>query len=269
MCIILTKPKGIKSPSWDSVVTSCDRNPDGFAVAWYKDGMECPTIKRTLDKKEFLEYMKPITEDDNISWIMHARIKSVGPITLDNCHCWRDESTGLIFCHNGTLSIQAHGGMTDSETFFRNLYIPAVNGGGNGAHVVEAIIGSSKFAFMKKDGSIVTYGNYVTDKDYPGVQFSNSTYKHIPAAKSTSKYSYGGYDYKGYKYNTAWNGSAYGYLDYGYNYGYADDDADEDWYWSKHSKDYAGTEPAKTTVANTGDLLLAHHGWHFFRANKQ
>lgn len=258
MCIILTKPKGIKSPSWDSVVTSCDRNPDGFSVAWYKDGMECPTIKRTLDKKEFLEYMKPITEDDNISWILHARIKSVGPITLDNCHCWRDESTGLIFCHNGTLSITAHGGMTDSETFFRNLYIPAVNGGGNGAHVVEAIIGSSKFAFMKKDGSIVTYGKYVTDKDYPGVQFSNSTYKPIPATKSTGKYSYGGYSYTNYNYNTAWNNSSY---DYDYD--------EEDWYCNtKYGKDYESVEPAKTIVSNTSGLLLAHHGWHFFRANK-
>lgn len=258
MCIILTKPKGIKSPSWDSVVTSCDRNPDGFSVAWYKDGMECPTIKRTLNKKEFLEYMKPITEDDNISWILHARIKSVGPITLDNCHCWRDESTGLIFCHNGTLSIKAHGGMTDSETFFRNLYIPAINGGGDGAHVVEAIIGSSKFAFMKKDGSIVTYGSYVTDKDYPGVQFSNSTYKPIPATKSTSKYSYGGYSYtSSYNYNSAWNGCS----DYDYD--------DEDWYrHTKYGKDCESVEPAKTTVSSMSGLLLAHHGWHFFRANK-
>lgn len=258
MCIILTKPKGIKSPSWDSVVTSCDRNPDGFSVAWYKDGMECPTIKRTLNKKEFLEYMKPITEDDNISWILHARIKSVGPITLDNCHCWRDESTGLIFCHNGTLSIKAHGGMTDSETFFRNLYIPAINGGGDGAHVVEAIIGSSKFAFMKKDGSIVTYGNYVTDKEFPGVQFSNSTYKPIPATKSTSKYSYGGYSYtSSYNYNSAWNGCS----DYDYD--------DENWYWNaKYGKACESVEPAKTTVSNMSGLLLAHHGWHFFRANK-
>ena len=258
MCIILTKPKGVKSPSWDSVVNSCDRNPDGFSVAWYKDGMECPTIKRTLNKKEFLEYMKPITEDDNISWILHARIKSVGPITLDNCHCWRDESTGLIFCHNGTLSIKAHGGMTDSETFFRNLYIPAINGGGDGAHVVEAIIGSSKFAFMKKDGSIVTYGNYVTDKEFPGVQFSNSTYKPISATKSTSKYSYGGYSYtSSYNYNSAWNGCS----DYDYD--------DEDWYWNaKYGKAYESVEPAKTTVSNMSGLLLAHHGWHFFRANK-
>jgi hypothetical protein len=255
MCIILTKPKGIKSPSWNSIVTSCERNPDGFAVAWHKAGMERPEVKRTLDKKEFLEYMKPITEDDNTSWVLHARIKSVGPINIENCHCWRDERTDLIFCHNGTLSIKAHGGMTDSETFFRNLYIPAVNGGGDGAHVVEAIIGSSKFAFMKKDGSIVTYGTYVTDKDYPGVQFSNGSYKEYkaPATTISKKYSYGGY------------GNSYkAYYDYDYDYGYDEDEYD----WRAYGYAQTEPEPAKTTTSTSGSkLLLAHHGWHFFRSS--
>lgn len=248
MCIILTKPKGIKSPSWQSIVTSCERNPDGFAVAWHKAGMERPEINRTLSKKDFLEYMKPIVEDDNISWILHARIKSVGPINLENCHCWRDEKTELIFCHNGTLSITASAGMTDSETFFRHLYLPVVQGGGNGNQVVEAVIGSSKFAFMKKDGEIVTYGKYVTDAEFPGVQFSNATYKSIPKSSASSYYkSYGYYNY-GSDYD-----DYYDYYDYeGSDYGYS----------KKYDK-----EPKSTVCGGGNRLLLAHHGWQFFRPN--
>jgi hypothetical protein len=145
--------------------------------------------------------------------------------------------------------------MTDSETFFRNLYIPAVNGGGDGAHVVEAIIGSSKFAFMKKDGSIVTYGTYVTDKDYPGVQFSNGSYKEYKPAVTTtkSKYSYGGYS-NSYK----------AYYDYNYDYDYDDDAYD----WRAYGYAQPEPEPAKTTTSTSGSkLLLAHHGWHFFRSS--
>jgi hypothetical protein len=145
--------------------------------------------------------------------------------------------------------------MTDSETFFRNLYIPAVNGGGDGAHVVEAIIGSSKFAFMKKDGSIVTYGTYVTDAEYPGVQFSNGSYKEYkaPATTISKKYSYGGY------------GSSYkAYYDYDYDYGYDDDAYD----WRAYGYAQTEPEPAKTTTSTGGSkLLLAHHGWHFFRSS--
>lgn len=250
MCIILTKPKGIKSPSWSSVVTSCKQNPDGFAVAWHREGMARPEVKRTLDQKEFLEYMKPITEDDAVSWILHARIKSAGSIKLENCHCWRDEATDLVFCHNGTLSLKAHADMTDSETFFRHLYIPAVRGGGDADAVVEAVIGSSKFAFMKKDGSIVTYGKYVTDAAYPGVQFSNSTYKEYTYSYSKT-YSYGGYPY-----TTTKNKSKYKWDDYAYDY---------DDYWQGTSAPAKTTAPAPKAES---PLLLAHHGWHFFKPNK-
>ena len=34
----------------------------------------------------------------------------------------------------------------------------------------------------EEDGSIVTYVRYVTDKGYPGVQFSNGSYKEYKPA---------------------------------------------------------------------------------------
>lgn len=267
MCIILTKPKGIKAPSWDSITNSCTRNPDGFAVAWFKEGMSEPEIKRTLNKKEFLDYMKPIHEQgENVSWILHARIKSAGSVKLENCHCWRDEKTGLVFCHNGTLTLKPHGDMTDSETFFRYLYVPAVLGGGSADAVVEAVIGSSKFAFMKKDGSIVTHGTYVTDPEFPGVQFSNSTYKAYTATKTKA---YTGSYYAGSGYNGSYYSGDYGPDDYDPyswdDYGYGDSEED-----IPGSGVPAVSEPRRVKVATGGTkLLLAHHGWHFFRPNSK
>lgn len=241
MCIILTKPKGIAAPNWDSVVTSCNNNPDGFAVVWHRAGMAEPEIKRTLNKNEFLEYFKPICSDTSASWVLHARIKSAGSIKLENCHCWKDSNTGLVFCHNGTLSLKAHADMTDSETFFRHLYIPAILGGGDANAVVEAVIGASKFAFMTKDGDIVTHGKYVTDAAYPGVQFSNSSYKpYVPTS-------------------TKWGN----YKNYG-GYAYADDYSWEDYDYLYPSHSY---NEKKVTRKDVSKLLLANHSWHFYRPN--
>ena len=179
MCIILTKPKGVTPPDMKYVVQCCKSNPHGFSVAWHKDGMPCPTIYKTMKENELVEYIKnnKLSEDPSISWMLHARIMSVGKVSLANCHCWREPRLGLTFCHNGTLSIREHGEMTDSETFFRNIFVPCMLGGGNMDDVVQAIIGSSKFAFMRDDGTIKTYGHYVADPDIPGCLFSNSTYK--------------------------------------------------------------------------------------------
>lgn len=251
MCIVITKPSGIKSPNWECITQSCTANPDGFAISWFKEGMEQPEVKRTMNRKDFLEYFKPITEDDSISWMLHARIRSAGSIKLENCHCWRDPNTGLVFCHNGTLSIKPNGDMTDSETFFRHLYIPAVLGGGDGNAVVEACIGSSKFAFMKKNGEIVTYGKYVEDAQYPGVKFSNGSYKVHKTPTTTKTYTnywgggYGGWDMDDYD-------DEYGYYDYS---GAVTSTTSKAQY----------KKPEETKQAHS--FLIAHHGWHFFRPN--
>jgi predicted glutamine amidotransferase len=173
MCIICIKKKGIEFPSVEIVKTMCNNNPHGFSIVWH-DGKQVHRF-RTMEIKDFLNTYKKISDGDyeKTSLFIHARIKTHGTTKLSNCHGWRD--SGLIFAHNGILSIANRDDMTDSETFFRDIFIPAYKVGGwkLGERTIEAIIGTSKFVFMNTNGDIRHYGKYITDN---GVLYSNNTY---------------------------------------------------------------------------------------------
>lgn len=186
MCIICVKLKGKDFPSVERVENMCDNNSDGFAMSYYTP--KGVTIFKSLNKKDFMDKYKEVMQlnKNTTSLIIHTRIKTHGTAKLSNCHCWRDKKTGLVFAHNGILSIKNRDDMTDSETFFRDIFIPIYkNLGWEGAKkAIDAVISSSKFAFMTQRGDIVTFGNYIDGGD--GCFYSNSTY-----LKQT--YSYGRY----------------------------------------------------------------------------
>lgn len=205
MCIICVKLKGKDFPSVERVENMCDNNNDGFAMSYYTP--KGVTIFKSLNKKDFMDKYKEVMQLDKntTSLIIHTRIKTHGTAKLSNCHCWRDKKTGLVFAHNGILSIKNRDDMTDSETFFRDIFIPIYkNLGWKGAKkAIDAVISSSKFAFMTQRGDIVTFGTYLDGKD--GCYYTNTTY-----LKRT--YSYGEY------WDDAW-GQRSPYGRYGYGYG--------------------------------------------------
>lgn len=174
MCILVIKEKGVKFPTMKQVQACCDNNPDGFALSYSQKG-RIKTFK-TMDKKEFLEYYKGVMElpYKEVAMILHARIKTHGSVGIKNCHCW--ESDGMSFAHNGILSIKNREDLTDSETFFRDIFLPIWRKGKsweNAELAINAIIGSSKFGFLERNGVIHHYGPFQKEK---GVLFSNSSY---------------------------------------------------------------------------------------------
>lgn len=185
MCILIVKRKGVQFPSVQAIQESCAHNPDGFAMSYYADGKV--NVFRTLDKNEFLAKYRVVSalSYKKVSMIIHARIATHGSVKLDNTHCWMDEGTGIVFAHNGVLSIANRGDLTDSETFFRDLFIPAYkySGWDGGERAVKSVIGTSKFAFMDNKGRIYSFGNYIEDG---GALFSNTSYQ-------TRTYNYGGF----------------------------------------------------------------------------
>ena len=176
MCIISIKKRGVKFQSTETIKAMCDNNPDGFSMV-YQIGKCKPEIYKTLNKEKFLNQYKKITtmyDADNVSMFIHARIKTHGTKRIENCHGWKAD--GLIFAHNGILPIDNRGDMTDSETFFRDLFIPAYEKGGweGGERAINAVIGRSKFVFMDDKGAIRKYGNWI---EVDGIFYSNETYK--------------------------------------------------------------------------------------------
>lgn len=175
MCIICIKKKGIKFPSIQSVKNMCKQNPDGFSMV-VQSGCRKPEIYKTLNEGKFIKRYKDIAQNYDpscTSLYIHARIKTHGTMRIENCHGWKEN--GLIFAHNGILSIANRDDLTDSETFFRDIFIPAYELGGwkLGEKTINAIIGTSKFVFMDDNGEIKHYGNYIEDD---GLLYSNTSY---------------------------------------------------------------------------------------------
>ena len=70
------------------------------------------------------------------------------------------------------LNIESRGDLTDSETFLRDIYEPIAlkSGHKKAVRAINAIIGTSKFAFIGDTGEIKLYGHYF---NIDGVMYSN------------------------------------------------------------------------------------------------
>jgi hypothetical protein len=221
MCIIVIKEKGHSWPSSETIKNCATNNPDGFSMAWNDKGKLF--TYQSLVMEDFLKKYESVKKLSmkKTACILHCRIKTHGSLSVKNCHCW--ESDGIAFAHNGILSMTAREDMTDSETFFRDIFIPVYRYGGweSGERAVTACIGSSKFAFINGDGKIWSYGKY---EIFEGLKFSNSSYIAVKAAPVYRWSKNSVYGYYGKRYNTTNYGGYYdSYDDYGY------DDYDYDW----------------------------------------
>ena len=195
MCIIAIKTKQVGYPSFKRVKTMCESNPDGFALVWQaKD--EPVHNYRTLNQGKFLKKYKWLTSTykaKDVAFFIHARIKTHGSEKLENCHGWIEDTIGLAFAHNGILSIANRGDMTDSETFFRDIFTPVFKIGGwyAGELAIKAVIGTSKFCFMDMHGNLIHYGKYITGDD--GILYSNDSYEE----RTCKQFYYQDYGYGG------------------------------------------------------------------------
>lgn len=179
MCIIAIKEPGVQFPDIETVETMCDNNPDGFAVVWHSKRDNQPRVYRTMNRDQFLKRYRMILRNYNYkdtALYLHARIATHGSLKQSNCHGFVDHSTRLCFAHNGILGIKNRGDLTDSETFFRDYFIPIFRHGGwsEAEQLIKDIIGYSKFVFMDGEGRLRKFGNYI--KDDSGVLYSNSSY---------------------------------------------------------------------------------------------
>lgn len=175
MCIVIAKKIGVKFPPIENIENACDNNPDGFAIAWAKDGVL--RNYRTMAKKDFIKECKKVFKNDykTTACIIHARIATHGSVGIKNTHCWIDKPTAMAFAHNGILSVKNRGDMTDSETFYRDIFLPiySTHGWDAAELAINACIGSSKFTFLRANGDLRLFGNF---NELKGVHYSNTSY---------------------------------------------------------------------------------------------
>ena len=197
MCIIAHTAKKQYMPRAN--VEQCMKsNSAGFFMAELRQDGTRRTI-RTLSQEDALKFFDECSPDNG--FVLHARIPSCGETNLDNVHGW--EQDGIIFMHNMTLR-ELDGMMkedgwkkTDSEYFFRNIFMPLFNVFGKDAYrdgklnpyidkLVKFFAGSTnRFLFIMPDNVVLKYGTSGWTKDFGGnCEFSNQSYR-IPSYTKT------------------------------------------------------------------------------------
>jgi hypothetical protein len=134
-----------------------------------------------MDREKFLKRYGMIVRNHDYrttALYIHARIATHGSLRINNCHGFVDRRSRLCFAHNGILyNIPNRDDLTDSETFFRDYFIPTFRHGGwfEADRLIRDVIGYSKFVFMDNKGNIRHYGDYI--KDASGVLYSNNSFR--------------------------------------------------------------------------------------------
>lgn len=213
MCVIMTKVAGAQFPPVEEIKNCCDSNPDGFG-AMYTAGGRVKVFK-TMDKQVFIAWYEKFVKKHPVSTplVCHMRIATHGSKKVDNCHPWTDNKGSVGFAHNGILSVKNRKDMTDSETFFRDLWLPVYLGYGSKAadRVTECCVGTSRFAFLFADGHIERWGTWEQGSVKEGVHYTNSSWekRKVYYGGCSSYGSYNGYLYDddddwGTRYGSYW-----------------------------------------------------------------
>lgn len=187
MCIIAMKIKGAGWPYVENIKACMDRNSHGFAFAWTADGKI--QVMKTMDAKEALDFYRNVLmkmDPAETAMMFHARLATHGSRRVENCHCFLNESETLVFSHNGILhNVPNRDDMTDSETFFRDYFLPVAENCGleTAKKIMSAICGDhNKFAFMGTDGKMLLWPqtSWIVDKESTSkgvIYYSNTTFR--------------------------------------------------------------------------------------------
>lgn len=179
MCVIIAKPAGVALPAENILFAAHQANPHGC-------GFATPTkIYKSLNYARFRKALSKVNPLDPC--IIHFRLATHGSIKAGNCHPFRRGN--VMFAHNGILSIEPDGDMTDSETAFQNFIYPAIKTFGLYAdetnEIIDYLIGYSKFAIIQGD-ELRLDGDYQKMPD--GCFYSNTRFMPMAWRLSPSKY---------------------------------------------------------------------------------
>ena len=203
MCIIAAKAKGVAMPSDQTIENMWYGNPDGAGFMYAENGkvyirkgfMEFDQFRKALDE---LAATHDLTQ---LPLVMHFRITTHGGTKPANCHPFPiTDSIGVLskldtkcrvgVAHNGVIDITPRKGISDTMEYIASQLAPlsrAFPEFYKNKHLIEMIYNAtgSRLAFLARDGSIYTVGDFVEDN---GVLYSNTSYRY---SRSLRDFSYG------------------------------------------------------------------------------
>lgn len=207
MCIICYKPAGVSFPSYDTLRTCWDNNPDGAGYMFSSDG-KVMIRKGFMDFKSFsaslADDIETVGEDS--PFVMHFRISTQAGVRQDCCHPFPLSSdmkklrslsctTDIGVAHNGIISMYSDGSKEYSDTMaYITKYLSyLIKGRGyyknkDSIHLIEETINGSRLAILDGAGHCELIGDWIKDGElyYSCGSFVQKTY----ANAYYSQYSY-------------------------------------------------------------------------------
>lgn len=226
MCLIVNRQEG--QLLTDEFITDvANKNPHGWGLMYNRPSDGKVITKKGLELDSFFANFHPIQEKD-IPCVIHFRVRTHGPIDIDNCHPFR-VANGVYFMHNGTIEIDIpkkdSGKASDTNVFVRDVLTPlllSVKDKTTSIHSpwfehfmdAQAKSHSSRFVIMDENGPEF-FGNWSKTKtgvwcsNTYGYTVDNPTY--TPPARNYGYPTYGrqnsfgddGYDWNGYQHGAS------------------------------------------------------------------
>lgn len=173
MCIVIVKKAGVKRLDPKYFEKAWTSNPDGGGLVWKKPNEDVMFQKGFMNKEAFLKKIDELNQDDT-AFIAHFRIRSVGAVCAENTHPFVFDH--ITYAHNGTLSIKAFDGKTDSETFgMCFLHDKTLDWCKEYKVLLEMALEHSKFAIMDNITGEILILNEDLGKERDGAWFSNES----------------------------------------------------------------------------------------------
>jgi predicted glutamine amidotransferase len=227
MCVIAIKKPGINVPDDQNIKDMWETNSDGagFMYAFKNKVFIEKGFMKLDDLMNAMKHLSKRLKVDNLELkdipiVYHFRIKTHGANNPANTHPFPisskeqhlkalDLTCDLGMVHNGIISsAQPFGDMSDTASYIANVLTPLAMLDLDfykktyGKTLMENTIGSSKLAFLDKDGNIETVGDFKngTKNNTSGILYSNLNheYDYTSAYKTKTPYSTYSYGYDTY-----------------------------------------------------------------------
>lgn len=189
MCIIVYKPAGETCPSWKTLKTCFDNNPDGCGFM-YAENNAVHIHKGFMSWRKFKTAFKPYKNREELPMVLHFRITTNGNTIPQNCHPFPlsdnvgelkalDFDCNVGIAHNGIISLTSYANKISDTMEFIRKYGKCIIGSptwyynANAGKLLGEVI-KSKMLVLSNDGHGEIVGDGWSKED--GVWFSNRTY---------------------------------------------------------------------------------------------
>ena len=194
MCIIVAKPVNVDFPSWNTLETCFDSNPDGAGFMYNTEDGRVHIEKGFMSWKEFKMALKRAKRvmPKGAACVMHFRIKTHGEVSKECCHPFPLEGTlsllretvtdcELGVAHNGIISGRnTNAQKSDTMDYIMHVLYPLHKlcgefvGNKYANHLINDTIDGCRLAILNGKGEINFTGSWITEN---GVSYSNSSFR--------------------------------------------------------------------------------------------